>query len=98
VTEPVKANISLAEGVPIGGVYANGAIVWDTPHEFTLDFTVPPRPGSTDLVVVTRVRIPVSAMFNIVQTMSTHLGKHEDKHGRLTPPPVDPLDRPPERS
>lgn len=80
------------EHVPSGGAYANDARVWHTRHEFTVDFLAPwlhPIDDNDSPLIVARVRIPSTAMFGIVQTMSNGVGDYEVEHGRLTPPPME---------
>ena len=84
-------NVTFNESVPAGGTYANGALVWNTPHEFTIDFTSHRSPTNDDeaqdVLVVARVKIPTSAMFSIVQAMSANIDRYERQHGRITPRP-----------
>ena len=86
-------NVTFNESVPAGGTYANGALVWNTPHEFTIDFTShrsPVRAGDAhDVLVVARLKIPTSAMFPIVQVMSANIDRYERQHGRITPEPPE---------
>ena len=73
----------------MGGIYANGALVWNTPHEFTIDFTShrsPTQDGDAhDVLVVARMKIPTSAMFRIVQAMSANIDRYEQRHGPIPP-------------
>ena len=82
-------DVTFSESVPMGGTYANGALVWNTPHEFTVDFTShrsPTHDGDAhDVLVVARMKIPTSAMFRIVQAMSANIDRYERQYGRITP-------------
>jgi hypothetical protein len=93
-----------------GGAYANGLFVWATPHEFTLDFVVnsaPPEPGETpegETVIraphrlVARVRIPPTALFDIIRAMNENMGRYEQSFGPIRRPgpevPLYPPDDP----
>ncbi len=94
ISDDTVVNITLNDAVPAGGAYANGVLVWNTSHEFTVDFTSQRGPTSSgealDVLIVARVKIPASAMFQIVRTMSANIGRYEHQHGRITPrPPKD---------
>ena len=84
-------DVTLNESVPAGGTYANGALVWNTPHEFTVDFTShrsPTQAGDAhNVLVVARMKIPTSAMFPIVRAISANIDRYEQQHGRITPRP-----------
>ena len=67
-----------------GGVYANTLGVWHTAYEFTLDFAAmqpvqPPDPGeehASPIVpcrVVSRVRIPVTLLFDVMRALNDNL-------------------------
>ena len=81
-------NVTFNESVPAGGTYANGAFVWHTIHEFTVDFTSHRSPTHDDdvhdVLVVARLKIPTSAMFPILQVMSANIDRYERQHGRIT--------------
>ena len=90
--DPIDLDFVFDEHAPAGGVYANDVDVWHTAHEFTADFLAhwihPNRDHETRLVVA-RVRIPTSAMFGVVQKLSSGLDEYEVERGRLTPPPTE---------
>ena len=92
VSDDIDVNVTFNESVPVGGTYANGALVWNTPHEFTVDFTShrsPTHSGEAhDVLVVARMKIPTSAMFPIVQAMSANIDRYERQHGRISQPPT----------
>jgi hypothetical protein len=81
-----------------GGVYANGLIAWFTPHEFTLDFIVnsaPSQPGETpegEAVIraphrlAARVRIPPTALFDIIRAINENMGRYEQAFGPIRRP------------
>jgi hypothetical protein len=94
------------------GSYANALAIWHTPHEFTFDFLVssePPQPVATEegeTVIraphrlVTRVRIPPTAVFDIIRTISQNLTMYEQTFGQIKQPggqqPLYPPDAPPD--
>ena len=86
-------NVTFNESVPAGGTYANGALVWNTLHEFTVDFTSHRSPthgdDAHDVLVVARLKIPTSAMFPIVQVMSANIDRYERQHGRIIAVPPE---------
>ncbi len=91
-TDPTDFDGTFEEHVPSGGVYANDARAWHTRHEFTVDFLAPwlhPSRGSEPPLIVARVRIPPTAMFDAIQNLSNALDVYEVEHGRLTPPPME---------
>ena len=89
--ESPKIALTLADSVPPGGAYANLAVVWHTEHEFTIDFaTLPANPaesqnGDNPGVVVARVKVPPSVIFNIARAISESVDQYEQQYGRLTP-------------
>ena len=90
-SDDIVMNVTFNDSVPAGGTYANGALVWNTPHEFTIDFTSHRSPthenDAHDVLVVARMKIPTSAMFRIVQAMSANIDRYEQQHGPITPRP-----------
>jgi hypothetical protein len=79
------------------GVYANVLTVWHTAHEFTFDFSaaLPAQPaeqsdGSAQVVqpclVTSRVRVPVSVVFDMIRTINENLTRYEDSFGPINPP------------
>lgn len=91
-----------------GGVYANALAVWHTAHEFTLDFAVhaePPQPAQTDTGqtviraphrLVARVRIPPTALFDIIRAINENMTHYESAFGQIRRPgPETPLYPPP---
>jgi hypothetical protein len=76
-----------------GGVYANLVSAWHTPYEFTLDFAAAQRPslddpeGSADLWrVVSRVRIPVALVFDVIRELNETMTSYERKFGEIRRP------------
>ena len=78
-----------------GGVYANFLAVWHTRHEFTLDFCStqpmeqedPDDPGSpvqVPSVVVSRVKIPVSLVFEILKALNDNMTRYEARFGLIS--------------
>ena len=75
-----------------GGVHASDVRVWHTPHEFTLDFLshwAHPIRGADSQLVAARVKIPPTAMFDIVRMLSNGVGDYEAEHGQLSPSPME---------
>jgi hypothetical protein len=92
------------------GAYANALAIWHTPHEFTFDFLVssePPQPATTDegetVIVaphrlVARVRIPPTAVFDIIRTINQNLTMYEQTFGQIRQPGDQPPLYPPDGS
>jgi Protein of unknown function (DUF3467) len=92
------------------GSYANALAIWHTAHEFTFDFLVssePPQPARTeageDVIraphrLVARIRIPPTAVFDIIRTVNQNLTLYEQRFGQIRPPgaqaPLYPPDEP----
>jgi Protein of unknown function (DUF3467) len=79
------------------GSYANFLVVWHTAYEFTLDFcsTQPPQPQNAEdpespaLVpcrVVSRVKIPPTLIFNVLQALNDNMTQYESKFGEIKRP------------
>jgi hypothetical protein len=93
------------------GAYANALAIWHTGHEFTFDFLVssePPRPARTEdgeeviqapHLLVARVRVPPTAVFDIIRTINQNLALYEQRFGPIRTPgsqaPLYPPDGPP---
>jgi Protein of unknown function (DUF3467) len=77
------------------GVYANGAMVWHTPYEFTLDFfATQPRPPDSSSVpchVTARVKIPPTVVFELLRALNDNMTKYEAQFGEIRR--VRPVDR-----
>ena len=80
-----------------GGTYANVLNVWHTPYEFTLDFgvmqqVVEPEDADADapvqvpVRVVSRVRIPVTLLFEVLKALNTNMTGYESTFGSIRPP------------
>ena len=92
------------------GSYANALAIWHTGHEFTFDFLVssePPRQARTedgeDVIqaphrMVARIRVPPTAVFDIIRTINQNLTLYEQRFGQIRPPggqsPLYPPDSP----
>jgi len=92
------------------GAYANALAIWHTAHEFTFDFLVssePPQPARTEdgeevirapHRLVARIRIPPTAVFDIIRTVSQNLTLYEQRFGQIRLPgaqaPLYPPDDP----
>jgi uncharacterized protein DUF3467 len=79
------------------GVYANFLSVWHTAYEFTLDFgvTQPPRvehpddptePVQVDCRVVSRVKIPVTVLFDVLRALNENMTRYEQVFGEIQRP------------
>ncbi len=76
-----------------GGVYSNAVTVWHTGHEFTLDFAaaLPMRTDDAGQVtypfrVVSRVKLPVSVIFDLLQAINTNMTMYEENFGAISGP------------
>lgn len=75
-----------------GGHYANFLSVWHTPYEFTLDFAVIEPSKQEDgavtvpCKVVSRVRIPVTVLFDVLKALNENMTQYEEKFGEIRPP------------
>lgn len=80
-----------------GGVYANVLAGWHSAYEFTLDFAstgpVQPRdPGDPSAGyevpcrVVSRVKIPVGLIFDVLRTLNEEMTKYEAEFGEIRRP------------
>ena len=70
------------------GVYANAANIWHSPTEFAFDGAVTDRPEADDpddrqsgvrlaAILVSRVRIPVAMVFDVLQTLNRVMTDYE---------------------
>jgi len=90
------------------GRYANALAIWHTGHEFTFDFLVssePPRPARTeegeDVIraphrLVARIRVPPTAVFDMIRTINQNLTLYEQRFGQIRPPGGQPPLYPPD--
>ena len=79
-----------------GGTYSNVLNVWHTAYEFTLDFGVmqtvapqnddPEAPLHVPVRVVSRVRIPVTLLFEVLKALNTNMTNYEAAFGPITEP------------
>jgi hypothetical protein len=79
-----------------GGVYANFLNVWFTANEFTLDFAAaqqsqladPDDPDSAVVRyrVVSRVRVAVTMVFEMLRTLSQKMTEYENDFGEIRRP------------
>ena len=65
----------------VPGVYANALGVWFTGHEFTFDFAVrePLEAGR----VVSRIRLPPTAILEILRIISSEMSRYEEVYGEI---------------
>lgn len=79
----------------LGGSYANFLSVWHTAHEFTLDFGVTQPSQPTDPAddnspvvvnchVVSRVKIPVPVVFDVLRALNQNMTRYEESLARLS--------------
>jgi hypothetical protein len=78
------------------GVYANFLSVWHTAYEFTLDFgvTQPPQidaedpdaPVRVECRVVSRVKIPVTVLFDVLRALNENMTRYEQVFGEIKRP------------
>ena len=78
-----------------GGTYANVLNVWHTAYEFTLDFGVMQQVGEPEdadapvqvpVRVVSRVRIPVTLLFEVLKALNTNMTGYESTFGSIRAP------------
>jgi hypothetical protein len=76
----------------VNGCYANMMSVWNSPHEFTLDFAVtgqPLDPSADPLIiptrVVARVKIPLAMAQDLLQALSKQVSLLESQIGQPIP-------------
>ena len=82
-----------------GGTYANVLNVWHTAYEFTLDFGVMQQVGEPEdaeaavqvpVRVVSRVRIPVTLLFEVLKALNTNMTGYESTFGSIRAPEPPP--------
>jgi hypothetical protein len=100
VYEPPESRFPVTTYIPAeleGGTYAQTAVVWHTPYDFTLDFAAlqTPEPSEPDdgepepvrpARVVARVRIPASFAFDLIRMIHQEMSRYEARWGDLRPP------------
>jgi hypothetical protein len=98
VSEPQQIQIQVPDEVQ-NGVYANMALVWHTPFDFTMDFavlqpTIPDADGApiTPARVVARVKFPPSQIFQLLQAINANMTKYEESFGPIGGPVQQPED------
>lgn len=80
-----------------GGAYANVLAAWHSAYEFTLDFasTGPVRPRDAadpaagyevPCRIVSRVKIPVALIFDVLRTLNEEMTKYESEFGEIRRP------------
>ena len=73
----------LDRNVTAGGVPADQLTVWHTEHTINLDFSVDHSDDPPRQVVVTRLRIPPSAVLGILDVLRTGILDYELDHGDI---------------
>ncbi|MVU81364.1 DUF3467 domain-containing protein [Nocardia sp. ET3-3] len=92
-TPPVNVEVVVPESWS-AGVYANGFTCWYNRTDFTLDFVVhlPTEPEVDDdgrpvvrqpVRVVSRVKLPPSMIFRLMQTLNDSMSNYEQQFGPL---------------
>ena len=74
-----------------GGTYSNYLVAWYSAFEFTLDFcaTLPPRRADDEALVVipcrvvSRIKIPVTLIFDMLRTVNGIMTQYEDQFGPI---------------
>jgi hypothetical protein len=98
--EPEDEGESLRLVVPAeleAGAYANALVVWHTPYEFTLDFGARQRPQRVDeddpdspvvwpCRVVSRIRLPLTLMFDVLRALNASMTEYEAEWGEIRRP------------
>lgn len=76
----------------INGCYADFMSVWNSPHDFTLDFAVTGQPEdvNTNPVVVparvvARIKIPLAMAQDVLQALATQVSQFEATVGQSIP-------------
>ena len=94
--QPLHFAIELPDELQ-GGAYANVLAAWHSAYEFTLDFasTGPVRPRDTPDAtpafevpcrIVSRVKIPVPLVFDVIRTLNEEMTKYEAEFGEIRRP------------
>jgi hypothetical protein len=79
------------------GVYANAVNIWHSPTEFAFDWAVTDRPEVEDpddpgsdvnlaAILVSRVRIPVAMVFDVLQALNRVMTDYERIYGEIRRP------------
>ena len=91
---PIELKIDVPPDLE-GGTYANVLNVWHTAYEFTLDFGVMQQVGEPEdadaalqvpVRVVSRVRIPVTLLFEVLKALNTNMTGYESTFGSIRAP------------
>ena len=91
---PVELHIEVPPELE-AGTYANVLNVWHTAYEFTLDFGVMQQVGEPEdadapvqvpVRVVSRVRIPVTLLFEVLKALNTNMTGYESTFGSIRAP------------
>jgi hypothetical protein len=96
MSEPQPPQVHLNVELPMelrNGVHAELAAVWHTRDSFTIDFIAPISPAAPadggdytqPAQVVSRVRVPVSVIFNIARAISDNVAIYESSFGSIGP-------------
>jgi hypothetical protein len=91
---PIELKINVPPELE-GGTYANVLNVSHTAYEFTLDFGVMQQVGEPEdpdaalqvpVRVVSRVRIPVTLLFEVLKALNTNMSGYEATFGPIRAP------------
>ena len=85
--EGAQAQINVPDTLQ-GGVYANGAMVWHSPYELTLDFIAmqpadPESPNVVQCIVTARVKIPPTVIFELLKAINENMTNYEAVFGEI---------------
>lgn len=90
----MTVNFAILGSEEMVGTYANFLSVWHTPYEFTLDFAqIQPAQMTEDqssldvpCQLVARVKVPPSAIFDIIKALNENMTGYEANFGEIKPP------------
>jgi hypothetical protein len=87
MTDPQSVNFQIEVPGDLPTVYANFLSVWNSPHEFTLDFGVTGLPTPSDEApgamnvptrIVARVKVPPTVVDEMLRALATNVSNRED--------------------
>lgn len=89
VSEPEPARIRVPRELE-RGAYADFLHAWHTPNEFTLDFctSLPTESvnGDADYLVVARIKVAVTAVFDMLRILNDRMTRYEEQFGEIRRP------------
>ena len=95
--QPIELKVEVPPELE-GGTYSNVLNVWHTAYEFTLDFGVMQAVGEpaageplqVPVRVVSRVRIPITLLFEVLKALNTNMTNYEATFGPIRGPQSPP--------